>query len=181
VKKAWILIIAIGVISVISTPGFPQTWFENGEAAPSNKWRQSNGEFGVMQLLSDDPHAFLESWDKPTAGVLMQTTNQISRGNPIVSFVLFSGCKKDQHNKCNLTITFMVKAPSGKPYSHSDIMEMWVNKPAPAQGVLQLSVNYMGVIIEPEDELGEYTVHAEITDHNSGHKLLTTQQFIAVE
>lgn len=180
-KKAWLSILASGLISVLSTSVFSQTWFKNGEAAPSNEWQQSNGELGVMQLLSDNPDAFLTNWDKPTAGVLMQTATRISRGNPIVSFVLFSGCKEDLQTKCNLTITFMVKTPSGKPYSHSDVMEMWVNKPAPAKGMLQLSVSYMGLIIEPEDELGEYTVYAEITDHNSGHKLLTTQQFLAIE
>ena len=158
-----------------------QDWFQNGEPSANNEWRQSKNGLGVMQLLSTDPSAFLENWDKPTDGVAMSTSNEVVRGKPIVSFVLFSGCKVNVKGMCNLSIVFDVRSPSGAVYTKSDPMDMWFDKPAPTNGALQLSVNYLGIVIEPKDELGEYTIFAEITDHNSDAKILTTQKFIALE
>ncbi|PCI52468.1 MAG: hypothetical protein COB36_15010 [Alphaproteobacteria bacterium] len=160
----------------------PHVWLDkDGKALPETPWQKSNGSLGVMQMLTTEPEEFLANWDKVTKGVHIELAEQVSKGTPIVSFLLFTGCKPDDKNNCRLGLAYKVVAPSGKLYHATDMMEAWVDKPAPPKQSLQLSVNYLGTIIEPKDELGEYIIYCMVYDLNAGTEILTKQTFLAVD
>ena len=52
--------------------------------------------FAATLLLSDKPQQFLDDWNKQAAVVDVRTTDSVSRGKPIVGFIVFSGCGADK-------------------------------------------------------------------------------------
>lgn len=43
-------------------------------------------------------------------------------------------------------------------------VELWKGKPAPAAGILQLSVANLALVVEPSDPLGIYVIKARVCD-----------------
>ncbi len=166
---------------VFSGGAFGQAWHDGDSPTADTEWHRSDGDFGVMLLLTSQPEEFLQNWDKPTEAVDISTTNQITRGKPIVAFVLFTGCQANSNKNCNLEVAFRVLKPSGETYADTGRLELWLEKPAPQEGRLLLGANYLGTIIEPDDPLGEYKIYAAVRDLNSGKQLLTLQRFEALE
>lgn len=60
-------------------------------------------------------------------------------------------------------------------------MEVWNNKPAPKAKSLELSIEYMKIIIEPKDQLGDYIVYANVKDENAGTSLQLKAPFRATK
>ena len=60
-------------------------------------------------------------------------------------------------------------------------MEVWDQKPAPPGKSLELSVQYLKVVIEPKDQLGKYMVFSQVRDNNSGTVLQLNAPFVAVK
>jgi hypothetical protein len=56
-------------------------------------------------------------------------------------------------------------------------MEVWQYKAAPPDRMLQLSVQYLKVVIEPQDLLGKYIVSVDVKDHVSGASLQLSTAF----
>lgn len=156
-------------------------WREDNEAAPDNDWAKHEGQFGAMLFLSDKPEAFLNAWNQPTEGVPIQTTDTVPRGVPIVAFVVFTGCAPDNAGLCNASIDFTVLKPDGSEYSRHEDADLWKSKPAIEEGALQLSADYIGVVVEPDDPLGLYTVQVTAHDRNANIKLGLVQHFTATE
>ncbi len=181
-----IVITCIIYIGIVTVQGQnleePQGWLDkDGKAIAEKPWQKSNGSLGVMQMLTTKPEEFLDNWDKSIKGAHIELAKQVSKGDPIVSFLLFTGCKADEKNNCKLGLAYKVVTPSGKLYHATDMIEAWIDKPAPPKGTLQLSVNYLGTIIEPKDELGEYIIYCMVYDLNAETEILTKQTFVAVE
>lgn len=53
--------------------------------------------------------------------------------------------------------------------------------PPPTGNAMQWSHHHMGLVIDPGDELGTYTVKLELTDRVSRKTMSLEQQFTAVE
>lgn len=164
-----------------SSTSFSQAWYENNEPAPDNEWTVSEGDFGIIQLLTLDPEEFFENWQKPTEGVNITTADTVIKGQPIVAVVLFTGCQSDEVGNCDLEVNYKMIDPNGEVYAETGFIELWKNKPAPNQGILGLGVNYLGTVIEPEDQLGEYIIYATVKDLHSEIELVSLQRFSAVE
>lgn len=157
-------------------------WYENGESASDTSWRKNHGELGAVLLLSSDPDEFLAQWDQPaTPGYApkMETTGTVRRGDLIVGFLFFGGCQADDEGLCNLVADLLVLDPDGGEYGRVDGAELWVGKPPPPEGNTQLGKTYLGIVIEPEDPLGEYTFTAHVCDRVAETCLDLTQVFEA--
>ena len=76
---------------------------------------------------------------------------------------------------------FITKTPSGKRYGNPIDAEIWVGLSPPSGKELQLSRGNLGLVIDPGDELGAYTVKLELTDRVSKKKMTLERQFTAVE
>jgi hypothetical protein len=158
-----------------------QVWFEDGEPVPDTEWRRTAGTLGVMQLLTPEPDKLMENWNQPGDPLDVITGNKTPIGKPITAVILFTGCKANEKGNCNIVGAFQVLDPAGNVYANTGPLPLWNDKPAPGDGILQLGENFLGVIIEPDDLLGEYLVYAAVRDLNSGNQTITLQRFTAVE
>lgn len=174
--RAVVAALAIGAVAIVHGQ-----WRDNGEEVLDTSWSKHSGEFGAMLLLSDKPEDFLETWDQPTDGVLIETTDTVARGVPIIAFVLFTGCAPDDKGLCNASVDFVILKPDGSEYDSFKDKDLWKNKPTTKKNWLQLSADYVGVIIEPDDPLGQYTVRVIARDLNANESLDLTQEFTATE
>jgi hypothetical protein len=134
-----------------------------------------------MLLLSNEPDEFLDAWHHPTNDFPFQRSEATTRGVPIVAFVLFGGCEPDEDGLCDASVDFTVLRPDGSEYASFANKDLWRDKPAIPAGAVQLSTEYMGVIIEPEDPLGLYEIRVSIRDDNAGVTLSLSQTFTATE
>lgn len=75
---------------------------------------------------------------------------------------------------------FRIIQPDGKVYSETPTMEVWHNKPAPPSRTLELSVQYLKVIVEPHEQEGRYLVQAQVRDDNTDQVLFLQKAFKAV-
>jgi hypothetical protein len=152
-------------------------WLESGKPVPDTQWRKAWGQNGAMLHLTDKPGELFEAWEKPAAGVPVSTTEVATRGEPLVGVIFFSGCTPDTSGMCDARAKLQVFKPDGSPYGDEELVEIWVGKPAFPSGQLQLSVDAIGVVIEPHDPIGTYTVRAQLHDLISGAEVELKRTF----
>jgi hypothetical protein len=150
---------------------------------PDTEWTElaptSGNQFSAVMLLSDSPDEVLRSWQKPEASVPVRTADAIAPGAPIVAFIFFTGCRPDENGLCNASVDFTVLKPDGSIYERFTDRELWKGRPAPPVGMMRLSAEYVGVVIEPQDPLGKYEVRASVHDLNAGETLELSREFTA--
>jgi len=156
-------------------------WREAGKIVPDTAWSKSDGAFGVTLVFTDKPDEFFAAWEKPTPGVRLSETSTATRGLPIVTILYFTGCMANTAGNCDVVGRFTTTAPDGKPYGEAFDAKIWVDKPAPEKNMLQLSQDYLGLVIDPGDQLGKYVVKVEILDRVSKKKMTLEREFTAVE
>jgi len=136
----------------------------------------------IAQLVVTDKEAeALKNWGTPSQTVYFPTADTIERNKIITAFVVFAGCSVDAENNCNLVMQITIIQPDGAIYSKLPIAEVWSDKPAPRGKNLGLGVDYMRIIIEPDELLGKYKIIANIMDKISGDSLVLTSTFTAIE
>ena len=156
-------------------------WEKNGFAALSTEWSKSKRGFAAALLLTAEPEDVLRDWNAPGGEVPVRTTEVVPRGVPIVAFVFFAGCRADRNGLCDASIDFTILKPDGSEYNRFMDRDLWKQKPAPPDGMLRLSAEYVGVVIEPSDPLGEYTFNVTVHDLNAGTSLELSRAFTATE
>lgn len=171
-------LVALFLILVANVQG---QWREGAKDVPDTAWSKHKGRFGAMLLLSDKPEEFLKGWAQPTEGVPIQTTDTVARGVPIVAFVIFTGCEPDDKGQCNASVDFIVLKPDGSEYARFEDKDLWKHKPAVEENALQLAADYIGVVIEPDDPLGQYEVQVTTRDLNANIRLDLKQSFRVTE
>lgn len=153
---------------------------KQGEAMPDTDFRKSIGDFGAQLIFVGNEDALFERWAIPSETVDVKTVDFVGVNDSINAFVIFSGCTKDDAGNCSVVMRFRVLNPDGTVYAETPAMEVWHDKPAPPGRTLELSVQYLKVIIEPTDQLGTYQVQTQVRDNNSGCVLQLNSPFIAV-
>ena len=156
--------------SLNHTPGVPVS--EWSKPKPENR-------LSAVLMLSDKPDEVLRGWATPSANFSVRTADTIARGVPIVAFVFFTGCKPDENGLCNASADFTILRPDGSVYESLSDRDLWKQKPAPPDGTLRLSAEYIGVVIEPDDPLGRYEVQVSVHDLNAGTFLELRKTFTA--
>ena len=141
-------------------------WRENGEVVPDQAWRKSDGDFGAMLLLTDEPAAFLERWSRPAAAGYrpnIKTVTDARRGDVVAAMILFMGCAPDASGKCEASADFRVVRPDGSVYAEHPGAELWHEAP-PGKTALQLGVAHLAFEIERDDPIGVYKIYATVRD-----------------
>lgn len=172
---------AFGVLMLLCAPGIRAQWKTDGKAVPDTPSAKSDGDFGAQFEFTDKPEELYAAWEKPTPGVQWSRTSTAIRGVPIVGVVFFTGCAANASGNCELVGRFTLKTPSGKPWGDPIEADIWVGLPPPGGNALQLSHHHLGLVIDPGDELGEYSARLELTDRISKKKMVLEQHFKAVE
>jgi len=157
-------------------------WIDKqGNPLPDSDDRNSVGAFGAQLIFTADEQALLKKWATPSETVDVDTVESVGINQPISAFVIFSGCKPDAANLCKVSMRFRVIQPDGKVYSETPPMEVWHDKPAPPGRSLELSIQYLKVIIEPHEQRGRYTVQTQVRDDNTNTVLFLQKTFTAVD
>jgi len=131
-----------------------------------------------MLVLTDDWAGFLKRWELPTAGFYMPpTVDSIPKGRPLMSAILFTGCQADKTGNCSVSGHFRVVDPNGKTYADQQGANIW-SLPPPDPS-LQLSVESLGLSLDPPDPLGTYVLTAVITDRVANKTLELRTTFVA--
>ena len=154
-------------------------WKMNDKEAPANPAQASKDGFGVLMLVTDDSEGFIKAWQGPTPPQV-STTEQVTRGKPVEAMLIFSGCQPAENGNCNVGVELSVTGPDGAPYGEALQGPIWQGPPPP-QYNLQLGQSGLGFILEPEDNLGVYTLRANVTDHVAGTTVAVQQAITAAE
>ncbi len=150
-----------------------------GSALDGHPVAETSGKFAAIQIATTDPDRLVADWQKPTASVALVTTTHAIVNQPIVTFIIFRGCRADASGNCDVTVDFETFGPDGKRYDSTRAVNVWVGHPATADLSFQLSETGYDISFEPEDPLGSYRIHARVTDHVSGI-VLDTEQVLTV-
>ena len=133
-----------------------------------------------MVFVADERELF-KTWATPSESVNVKDIESIEINSPISTFIVFGGCQPDAKGNCNVSMRFKVLSPDGKTYSETPPMEVWSHKPLPPNKSLQLSVDYLKIVVEPHEMRGQYVVNTEVRDNNSGKSIHLQKKFKAVE
>ncbi|MGH6909938.1 MAG: hypothetical protein ACREE0_21175 [Phenylobacterium sp.] len=178
-KLATIALAALASL-VASHAGAADGWLRDGSPLKKQPNTATSGGFAVMQFATNQPDRVMGDWEKPGASVTLSMATQTPRNSPLVTFVLFRGCRADAKGNCNVTADYETTSPSGKRYDQTRGAEIWVGRRPPPERALQLSASAYGLVFEDKDAAGTYLVRATITDHVSGATLHTEQKLTVV-
>ncbi|CAM0555334.1 hypothetical protein EHLJMEHL_04923 [Vreelandella titanicae] len=90
------------------------------------------------------------------------------RDRLLTAIMVFSGCTANAAGNCDASVDYVLFDPEDKVYGELRGGELWQDKPAMAPGMYELSVEYMGIVIAPDDLAGQYRLQATINDRVSG-------------
>ena len=173
---------AIALLFAIACTSVFAAWVDRrGEHLPDTPYRRSNGDFVAQMVFVEDEQELFTTWSKPSESVNVRDIDSISINSPINTFIVFGGCRPDARGNCSVVMRFRVIGPDGKVYSETPAMEVWHEKRLPPNRSLQLSVDYLKVIIEPHEQRGKYVVNTEVRDNIAGTSLRLQKAFTAVE
>lgn len=154
---------------------------KQGESLPDSDNRKAVGDFGAQLIFVGDENQLFNRWATPSETVDVKTIDSVKVNESINAFVVFSGCKPDKKGNCSVAMRFRVIQPDGKVYADTPPMEVWDGKPAPRGKAIELSVQYLKVRIEPNDQLGKYVIYTQVRDNNTGKVLQLQSPFTAVK
>ena len=121
----------------------------------------------ITLIVTAKGKELFNSWNRPTVKPFQVEPVKVAERGPLLSaVVLFKGCKPDEAGNCNVDLDIVAYDPKGKVYGEMKGVELWKKKPAPDAGYTQLGVDYMGIVIEPQDLPGTYRVTAVAKDRN---------------
>jgi len=169
------------VVLVMSLVSFAQWRDGSGKIVPDTPSAKSDGDLGAMGDFTDKPDELYADWEKASPGVAWSQTATAVRGKPIVAIVFFTGCAANPEGNCELVGRFTTTTPSGKLWGDAIEADIWVGLPPPGPQSLQLSHGHMGLIVDPDDELGKYSVKVELTDRIAKKRMVLERQFTAIE
>lgn len=143
---------------------YAQQWSENGTPVQNREHMASKNGFGAMILMTTDSKTALENWEMLTEGVSIPQAEKVEKGNPIEALILFSGCKPNNKGDCITEADYQIIKPDGSMYAEHKNTEIWRGKPAIPEGRLELAVDRVGLVAEPDDPVGIYKVVCTVRD-----------------
>jgi hypothetical protein len=155
---------AVAVILLTSSVAQAQ-WKKDGKPVADTPDRKSVGAFGGQLLVVKDPGAFIKAWQKPETPQI-NPVSKVHRGELLGAFVLFAGCKADAQGTCNSEVDYFFYRPDGSLYAEMKAQPLWKEQ-APPSANTQLSRAILGIRMEKDDPVGEYTIKAKVSDLNA--------------
>lgn len=173
---------ALSVLALLAFTSAHAQWVDKqGNTLADADDRKSIGSFGAEIVFTTDAESLEERWGTPSETVNVDSVDNVRINEPIYAFVVFSGCKPGVAGNCNVSMSFRVLRPDGKVYASTPSMEVWQDKEAPPKRALALSVQYLRVRIEPQDQRGRYAVEVQVRDENIGKMLALKKRFGAAD
>jgi hypothetical protein len=168
------------LLSLLSFCDARAQWVDKqGTVLPDSADRKSIGTFGAEIIFTTDPNGLEERWATPSDTVQVDSVDNVRIDQPVSAFIVFGGCKPTIDGTCNVSMTFRVIRPDGKQYAATPAMEVWRGKPAPTLRRLALSVDFLKIRIEPQEQRGRYLVQVAVRDEISGKVISLEKPFVA--
>jgi len=156
------------------------TWRDKqGKIVKQTKSMNSKDGFGA-NLVGVNEKNFFKVWNTPSQTVNIDIVDTIHRNDELIFPVMFGGCQTNKENKCNIVGDFVIIAPDGSTYASIKKMLIFNHVPFPNHG-LNVSKEYVKVVIEKTDLLGAYQVRAHILDVIGNVVLNLETSFTVVE
>jgi hypothetical protein len=155
-----------------------------GAATLDFSWQKEVEGFGARLVLSRQPDRFLAAWGAAPSSEerrAIHNTEQAARGEPVVAFLLFTGCLHRATGLCDSTVSFTVLRPDGSVFASLELADLWKDKEVPPSQRPQLGATSLGVVVDGEDPLGVYTILARVCDAVAGWCLDLEQVLEVVE
>jgi hypothetical protein len=172
----------IFLIALVSNLSFAQQWrTQEGNKIPDSDSKKSGKSFGAQLVLTNKDKALYTAWNLPSEGIYIDTSSTVKRHQSISAFIVFDGCKESVKGNCRLVVEFTVIQPDGKLYSQTPPMEVWHEKKKPPQKALELSVDYLKIVFEDGEQVGNYAIIAKVSDLNAHESISLKSKFTAQE
>lgn len=167
---------------IIGTPLSQAEWLHNGVPVTDSSYAKTVGEFGAMLTFTDKPDELFTAWNKDTLQVSADyDVEEIRQYDSLTATIIFSNCASDKKGLANVTVKFKVLDPDGKIIKETGELEVWINRPAPAKRMLELSVQCLTIDLGEKNIPGSYTVQARVHDKNSDTVLDLERKFKMIE
>lgn len=153
------------------------TWRDQeGNAVPDAPYQKAKDGFGGMLLFTEDEE-FFERWNTPEPPKLV-TVDGAERGVPIHTVLIFAGARAGTDGHVHVSYDAKVLKPDGSVYGEFKDIPILKDVPPAPPLALQLASGTLGILIEPEDPAGTYTVEIVIRDHVRESELKLTRSFV---
>lgn len=156
-------------------------WYQDGALAESRPDIGSSNGFGAMIIMTTNSREALRNWEQPTSGVYIPKAETVEKGVPIEALVVFSGCSPNSKGSCVVEADYKILRPDGSVYAEHENTEVWRNKPPIPEGKVGLAVDRVGLIVDPEDPVGEYEIHCTVKDAVAKTEFIIAAGFMVVE
>lgn len=173
-NRLWMFLLLVPCVTNASFIG------PDGEPYPETEFRKTDGKFGAELVITHKEEEALKNWNTESKGVHFPTTDIFHKGKIITAFVVFKGCQKIE-SKCQLSQKHMIIQPDGKVYSDIPESELWFNRQSPLEDSLGLGRDYVRLIVEPHEQLGNYNFEVSVKDYQSGKTLKLSKTITVVE
>ncbi|MEL6447206.1 MAG: hypothetical protein AAFQ62_04585 [Pseudomonadota bacterium] len=131
-------------------------------------------------FLTTDAQGQYEVWDGPTEELAFSFESQVSRGETIYAIILLQGCKSGADGNCDVEARFKIDQPDETVHVEDRVMDVVRGRPV-APNTFVIGDRYFIIRITPTDPNGRYVVYAEITDNNSGERMILQSPFMVVD
>ena len=158
------LIILSFLLLLAASPAYSQ-WNANGEPTGDAPDRKAVNGFGGHLIVVENPREFIKEWLKPETPKIKSATD-VKRGDSLGAFVLFAGCKTDDHGACNSEVDYTIYKPDGSIYGEQKGQPLWKEQAPPAPNI-QLGRAILAFRMRDNDPPGEYKVKAKVSDLNA--------------
>jgi len=119
------LVAAVAILTFSIDAHAQDDGWQRGSGAGKQPNASTAGDFAVVQLATTEPDKLMADWNKPTPGVSMVTNTRATRNQPIVTFIIFKGCRADAAGNCNVTVDYDTLGPDGKPTTRQRRPRSW--------------------------------------------------------
>jgi len=153
----------------------------NKEPLPNAEYRKCTPGFCAELVITNDSEKALKNWELPSEGVHFPYSGKMNKGEIISAFVVFKSCSTTDKGNCRLTQQVTIIQPDGKVYAEIPESEVWFDKPSPDEGAIGLSVDYVKLIVEPHEQIGNYKFIVIVNDYVSGKSTKLTKSVIVNE
>ena len=147
----------------------------DGSIRPDTASMRSSGDFGASLVLTPDAEKFRHTWNSTTGKPSLTSTDKLKIGSFISGVLIFTGCQPGANKACDVTVEFTLKTPSGKIEAAGN-GPVWKSLP-PKTRILYMGDASVTMDFDKTDELGTYTLIANVIDKNSKRKLLLSAPF----
>ena len=139
---------------------------------------EASSALEIHLIVTAKGRELFNSWNRPTRKSFQVEPVKVAERGPFLSaVVLFKGCRPDAAGNCDVDLDIVAYDPKGKVYGEMKGVELWKQKPAPDRDYTQLGMDYMGIVIEPQDPSGTYRVTAVARDRNARSEAKSTASF----